>query len=40
MAENLDKNPKTKAGFSPLHAAAQNGHLEVCMQTHHREHIR
>ena len=25
MAENLDKNPKTKAGFSPLHAAAQYG---------------
>ena len=25
-----DKNPKDNFGFTPLHLAAENGHLELC----------
>ena len=27
----LDKNPSSNNGLTPFHAAAQNGHLSVCM---------
>ena len=30
MVDNYKiKNPKSSSGFTPLHAAASNGHLEV-----------
>ena len=30
MVDNCKiKNPKSKSGFTPLHAAASNGHLEI-----------
>ena len=31
ITENLeDKNPKDSNGFTPLHHAALNGHLDIC----------
>ena len=29
-ATQQDKNPVDKSGWTPLHSAAQNGHVEVC----------
>ena len=35
IMENMDeKNPKGDWGVTPLHRAAENGKLEVCMQTY------
>ena len=31
LSESLeDKNPRDREGWTPLHSAAQNGHVEVC----------
>ena len=31
LSEKLeDKNPRDREGWTPLHSAAQNGHVEVC----------
>ena len=30
IAKLDEKNPKNNLGFTPLHFAAQNGHLELC----------
>ena len=30
MGKIVNKNPRDKCGMTPLHMAAQKGHLEVC----------
>ena len=30
MERIVDKNPKDRCGLTPLHAAARQGHLEIC----------
>ena len=31
MESNENKNPEDNSGWTPLHVAAQKGHLQVCM---------
>lgn len=30
LEHQVDKNPRTKLGLTPLHHAAKNGHLDAC----------